>query len=288
MEEPEVYFDLDDLPVDDYDGSADHDDALHGTDVPLHDPLTVPLMAPAPKGLYAPLRRNVKLGTTGPGALAVHRVCWHAGVRKRPVKGFSRAIGVFGVTFIKRLQKKLGLKQTGVYDLATHKAAAKKGYIKAYEAQLFTQVKLVTTESKRRSVIVSTAMFGYYNRGVIHYTQGPSRMMGVRYRLRPPKIPRWEDCSSFATWCYWVAGARDPNALGYNGQGYTGTQTNHGRRVSVAEMKPGDLVFYGRGHVSHVAIYVGKGKCVSHGSESGPVYVNTFYRSDLHHCRSYL
>lgn len=284
----DVYFNLEDIPLDEYDG-FDHDDSSHGEEgVTLHDPLTLGIIAAPAKGLYAPLRRDVKLGSTGPGALAVHRVCWHAGVRKRPPKGFTRAIGVYGVKFIKRMQVKLALVPTGVYNMETHQAAAKAGFIKAYEAQLFTQVKPVVPQSSKRTKIVSTAMFGYYNRGVIHYTQGPSRMEGVRKKLRPPKCPHWEDCSSFATWAYWVSGASDPNHLRYNGWGYTGTQTPHGRHVSQAQLQPGDLVFYGRWSVSHVAVYVGHGRVVSHGSESGPLFLPTNYRSDYWGARSYL
>jgi hypothetical protein len=285
----DVYFNLADIPLDEYQGT-DHDDSLHGQpDVQLHDPLTIPFLASKAKGLYAPLKKPVKLGSTGPGALAVHRVCWHAGVRKRPPKGFSRVIGPFGVIFIKRLQKKLGVKVDGVYGMTTHKKAAAKGYIKAYEAQLFTLVKTKTLEDERRDKIVATALFGYHNRGVIHYTQGPLRMEGVRRRLRPPSIPRWEDCSSFATWCYWVSGTADPNRLNYNGQGYTGTQINHGEHISGSNLKQGDLVFYGRGSApSHVAVYVGSGRVVSHGSEVGPLFLDTYYRSDYWGSRQYL
>lgn len=284
----DVYFNLEDIPLDEYTGT-DHDDSVHGQEgVELHDPLTIPFLAPQAKGLYAPLKKPVKLGSVGTGALAVHRVCWHAGVRKRPPKGFSRAIGPFGVTFIKRLQKKLGVKVDGVYGLTTHKKAAAAGFIKAYEAQLFTQVKTVTPEDEKRNKIVSTALFGYHNRGVIHYTQGPLRMEGVRRRLRPPSIPRWEDCSSFATWNYWVSGSADPNRLGYNGQGYTGTQIIHGDRVSQSQLRPGDLVFYGHYAVTHVAVCVGHGRVVSHGSEVGPLLLPTNYRSDYWGARSYL
>lgn len=69
----------------------------------------------------------------------------------------------------------------------------------------------------RYKTVCNTAMYGYTKRGSIHYTQGWLRMEGVKNKLKPPAYPHWEDCSSFATWCYWVAGLKDPNGLGYNG-----------------------------------------------------------------------
>jgi cell wall-associated NlpC family hydrolase len=102
-------------------------------------------------------------------------------------------------------------------------------------------------------------------------------------------VPAWEDCSSFATWCYWAAGAPDPNGLGYNGFGYTGTQILCGRET--AEPRPGDLCFYGplRDRITHVAIYVGNGRVVSHGRERGPeLYGSISYRPDLQQIRAYV
>lgn len=113
-------------------------------------------------------------------------------------------------------------------------------------------------------------------------------MEGVKNRLVPPAYPHWEDCSSYATWCYWVAKLRDPNGMNYNGFGYTGTQINNGRRLyTMAQVRDGDLIFYGRNGISHVAIYVGNGRVVSHGSESGPLLLSMYYRSDLRFAHTY-
>lgn len=37
-------------------------------------------------------------------------------------------------------------------------------------------------------------------------------------------------------------------------------QANGGRSISRSELQPGDLVFYGSGGISHVAIYIGGGQ----------------------------
>lgn len=144
-----------------------------------------------------------------------------------------------------------------------------------------------------RDRIVLAGLYGVRHTNEIHYTMGPSRMYGVRNHVRPPRIPYFEDCSSFATWCYWLAGAPDPNNLGYNGYGYTGTQiyNSHSKHVRSGFEKPGDLVFYGygfNGAPKHVAIYIGNGKVVTHGSERDPSIRLTHYRSDFREIRSYV
>ena len=155
-----------------------------------------------------------------------------------------------------------------------------------YERWLVSQVDPKKVRGCRHR-IVATAFVGYKNKEALHYTQDARRMEGVRQGVRPPRHPAWEDCSSFATWCYWAAGAVDPNGLGYNGFGYTGTQVQHGKTTN--SPRPGDLVFYGGGSVpSHVAVYVGNGKVVSHGSEPGPYLLPIDYRSDRSQVRSYV
>lgn len=39
-------------------------------------------------------------------------------------------------------------------------------------------------------------------------------------------------------------------------------QYNNGTRISKSELRPGDLVFFGRSGISHVAIYIGNGQIV--------------------------
>jgi hypothetical protein len=91
------------------------------------------------------------------------------------------------------------------------------------------------------------------------------------------------DCSAFATLVYKTAGVPDPNGLGYNGSGYTGTLIANGKRTS--DPQPGDLVFYGPGQGAggspgHVGVYVGAGKVIEMGGNPGPLKLSVDYRSD--------
>ena len=94
----------------------------------------------------------------------------------------------------------------------------------------------------------------------------------VSYDIRPRM---WLDCSSFATWCYRQAGAKDPNRVAYNGTGYTGTLVMYGKCVLIP--RPGDIAIFGPGNGEHAAVVIAKGSnplLVSHGDSQGPVIIH--------------
>ena len=133
-----------------------------------------------------------------------------------------------------------------------------------------------------RAKIVEEAQWSLSNAGSIHYKQ-LRPMDGIHQRR---KLPLDTDCSGFVTLCYKWAGASDPNGLGYNGQGYTGTLLSHLTAVPQAQVKPGDLVLWARnGRGEHVSLVLEPGSdplLVSHGEESGP-YTVRFSTSNRYH-----
>lgn len=125
--------------------------------------------------------------------------------------------------------------------------------------------------AKRRAAIVAWAKWGVAHEPQIHYRE-------VRPIPIKAKLPLVTDCSGFATLCYHMAGAPDPNGFGYDGAGWTGTLLKHGRKINAIDCLPGDLIVYGNpatgGH--HVVIAIEHGPnplCVSHGQERGPQLV---------------
>ena len=82
------------------------------------------------------------------------------------------------------------------------------------------------------------------------------------------------DCSETVTWLCKMAGLEDPNGLGYNGTGYTGTLLAHlPHYTDPAEANVGALVVFGPLAGDHVAMVLTPGPdpwLFSHGSESGP------------------
>ena len=127
-----------------------------------------------------------------------------------------------------------------------------------------------------RDIIVAWAKWAAANHDKFHYTQGPTRMNNIG---KPGVLPVNADCSSFVTLCYNWAGANDPNGMGYNHTGYTGTLLSHGKKIALKDVLPGDVIVYGGGTGEHTALIVGvDGKnnplTISHGQEHDPSYVH--------------
>lgn len=129
----------------------------------------------------------------------------------------------------------------------------------------------VTTFSGVRGKIVSIAM----NAANVE-RQKPGSFHYAQIRPIPDSItsyPVTTDCSGFVTLVYKAAGAPDPNGGSYQKGEPTSSYIEfaHGQKVLAAStVQPGDLVFF----PDHVAVCIGHGMCVSHGSEGGPRIVS--------------
>lgn len=228
--------------------------------------------------------REIRLGNAGPDCRAVKRALARAGFGPKLLAGITPIFGKYAVLNLRHFQTAESLDPDGVYGKGTHAKLAP--HFDAYGTKMYEGY------SSTRAQVVAAARYFAGIEPRVHYTEGPSRMTIVRERLRPPLAAKkniYEDCSSFATGCYWVADAADPNGRGYDGFGFTGTLCVRGHPVSLREAKPADLVFYGGGAPwGHVAIYIGNGLVISHGSERGPNVEAIDYRSDRGEIRAYL
>jgi hypothetical protein len=153
-----------------------------------------------------------------------------------------------------------------------------------------------THRIRARDLAMEGAFLALAHRSEVHYTQGSRRWQGIAGDLKAWKgeFPHYADCSSFATWCLWLGldhyDVRDVvNGAAWKA-GYTGTILQHGKRVLHLEnVARGDLAIYGRGWPgSHVAICIGGGLVISHGSEAGPFKLPLHYRPDLLQIRRYI
>lgn len=127
-----------------------------------------------------------------------------------------------------------------------------------------------------RSRAVEHARWAVRHERDIHYAQ--VRPMKALKRA-PNALPLTMDCSEAVTrWAY-LAGAPDPNGLGYNGQGFTGTLLNHLPHISQRRTRRGDLMVLGSGTGEHVVMLTQGGMfrrdplCASHGFEGGPLEI---------------
>jgi len=84
--------------------------------------------------------------------------------------------------------------------------------------------------------------------------------LGCRY-VWAASGPNTFDCSGLAMWCYAKVGISLPHS--------SQAQINVGQRVSLADLQPGDLVFFGH-PIHHVGIYIGGGMMI-HAPHTGDV-----------------
>jgi putative peptidoglycan binding protein len=218
-------------------------------------------------------RKPLKRGMTGADVFALQRALKAADCRKRKA---AHHFGIRCVRNVKKFQRGHNLPVTGRVDETTLKRLAR--YYDGYGIWLIRkEAKQVRARAATDKVnqSVKTAYFLLAHRNETFYTQDPYlRMRAITDKIRPPRVPRWFDCSSACTWFRWVAGLPDPNGRGYDGYGYTGTMLEHGERVS--KPQPGDMTFY-RGP-DHVVIEVGSGMVISNGSSAGPYHLPRGYR----------
>ena len=232
-----------------------------------------------------PFKRTLSKGDIGPDVLGLKRALVKAVifVHKPSDPPITNQYGTKTIEAVKRFQRKAGITVDGIYGLESHKKLMP--YFDAYGAFLMGQSKGVQPAITPRQRVVNEAMWAYNVRDQIHYAQiRPMRSLHLGHRL-----PQTQDCSEAVTVWGFRANVPDFNRRLYDGLGYTGTLAQHGVQVSLSQARPGDLVLYGGSWpFHHVALYVGFGRVVSHGSEGGPYLVPIDYRSDRAQIRSYL
>ena len=84
--------------------------------------------------------------------------------------------------------------------------------------------------------------------------------------------PNSFDCSGLTMWSWRAGGVSLPHS--------SSAQYSATRHISMGEIQPGDLLFYGS-PIHHVGIYVGNGTMVEASQTGTPVRYASIYRSDL-------
>lgn len=112
--------------------------------------------------------------------------------------------------------------------------------IEASESEEVLEAAAVTATTERRQNLVNYAL----------------QFVGGRYRYGGDDPHTGVDCSGFTR--YVMA-----NGAGISLNRSSGSQALQGVAVSQAQMRPGDLIFYGNGsRINHVAMYIGSGQVV--------------------------
>jgi peptidoglycan hydrolase-like protein with peptidoglycan-binding domain len=248
--------------------------------------------------------RTIRPGTNGADVIAVKRALSRAGFMQWGA--FTPIWGPNALRACKAFQAANGIPQTGDYGPRTHtrllatppKAGGGESAWDAHGLRMLHDFCELTRDEQVRRQIVAAAEFWNARRDEIDYAlQRPFPLAS------PPGVPPWSDCSGFVTLCHMAAGAKNPNAQGgqrlpWNGHGYTGTLIDGGRRRERAEdLRPGDAVFYGftktpspafpLNSPTHVALWIGDGKVITHGKSSGPERQHYLYWTEINCFVSY-
>ncbi len=99
--------------------------------------------------------------------------------------------------------------------------------------------------------------------------------IGNRYVWGGTSLTKGADCSGFVLSVFRNFGVSLPHS--------SVAQAGCGKKISVSEAKPGDLIFYGNGRrINHVAICIGNGRIVHASSpRTGIITSNMYYRTPV-------
>ncbi|MDD3413563.1 MAG: NlpC/P60 family protein [Lachnospiraceae bacterium] len=101
------------------------------------------------------------------------------------------------------------------------------------------------------------------------------QFLGNSYVWGGTSLTNGTDCSGFTMGVYKEFGISLPRV--------SRSQATVGTKISASELKPGDLVFYGKGGtINHVALYIGNGQVIHASSRKTGIKIsNVYYRTPL-------
>lgn len=142
------------------------------------------------------------------------------------------------------------------------------GYVSAdYVTVMNTLPKGVTLEQ----LSAETAAENGYSNTAVELIEYAKQFLGNPYVWGGTSLTNGADCSGFTMRIF--------EHFGYSLSRTSREQANNGTRVSLDEIKPGDLLFYNHGStIGHVAIYIGNGQIIHASTErTGIIIGNAFY-----------
>ena len=148
--------------------------------------------------------------------------------------------------------------------------------------EAYVSAEYVTVEDKLGTAITMTELL--YGQGVsdvrVELVEYAKQFLGNPYVWGGTSLTKGADCSGFVLSVFKKFGVSLPH--------YSGSQANQGTKISAADLKPGDLVFYGNssGTINHVAIYIGGGQVIHASSPKTGIKISNYkYRTPVKYVR---
>lgn len=176
-------------------------------------------------------RPTLRLGSTGPAVTDLQR--------RLPMPTVTGYFGSMTDAYVRALQKKAKLKANGIVGKKTWKKVGKIRVTVAAAPKPASAAKPAASGNLRSRIMSIAASY----QGIPYVANGYTPAQGF-------------NCSSYTQWVYQQAGID-------LGGAYTVTQYSRAQKITKAQAKPGDLVFfynYPNNFIGHVGIYAGNGK----------------------------
>lgn len=141
----------------------------------------------------------------------------------------------------------------------------------------------VDVEERLEKAVTLTELL--YGQGVsdvrVSLVQYAKQYIGNPYVWGGTSLTKGADCSGFTMSIYKKYGVSLPH--------HAASQAQLGKKVSLAEAQPGDLVFYSKnGSINHVAIYIGNGQVIHASSPKTGIKISTVNYRTVACVRRYL
>lgn len=144
--------------------------------------------------------------------------------------------------------------------------------------EAYVAAEFVTVEEKLETAITMTELL--YGEGVsdvrVDLVEYAKQFVGNPYVWGGTSLTNGADCSGFVLSVFKKYGI----TLSHSSK----AQANEGTKISLSELKPGDLVFYGNssGSINHVAIYIGGGQVIHASSPKTGIKISKYnYRTPV-------
>ncbi len=151
------------------------------------------------------------------------------------------------------------------------------GWLKVYldDEEVYVSGDYVEVKSDLTTAITMTELL--YGQGVsdvrVDLCQYAKEFLGNPYVWGGTSLTKGADCSGFVLSVFAKYGVSLPHS--------SRAQANMGTGIDASELKPGDLVFYGKGGtINHVAIYIGSGQVIHASSPKTGIRISNYnYRT---------